>query len=119
VRHAAQPTEPARTDDSPGASPSEIPVASTPAAPSTSHENEVEAGDDDGIHQHRGGRTETAVENSGAGSATSGSSAAETAAPAADDSPEVENHHGGDDSSSDDGGSHGGGGSSGHGGGDD
>jgi hypothetical protein len=97
VRHA---TEPAQTSqDSPGASPSEIPVVSTPTVPSPTPE--VEPGDDDGVHQHRGGRTPTV---------------APAPAPApvvVDDSPEVENHDSGnDDAGNDDagndGGSHGG-----------
>jgi hypothetical protein len=99
VRQAAHPTAPTRSDDSPGVSPSEIPVVPTPVAPSTSDGNEVEAGDDDGVHQHRGGRTPTVAP-------------APTPAPVVvDDSPETENHDAGDDD-----GSHGGSESSGHGG---
>jgi hypothetical protein len=91
VRHAADPTEPSRPS-SPGVSPSAVPVVVPPPAAPTSTP-EVEPGDDDGIHQHRGGRTTDTV------------APAPSPAPATvDDSPEVEEHHGGDD----DGGSHGG-----------
>src|SRR3954452_19349613 len=53
VRNATESAE--HSADSPGASPSEIPVVSTPALPGPTPE--VEPGDDDGVHQHRGGRT--------------------------------------------------------------
>jgi hypothetical protein len=90
VRHAADPTEPAHPS-SPSVSPSAVPVVVPPPAAPTSTP-EVEPGDD-GIHQHRGGRTTDTV------------APAPSPAPATvDDSPEVEEHHGGDD----DGGSHGG-----------
>jgi hypothetical protein len=105
VRHAEAPeSTPAET--SPGASPSEIPVVPTPVVSSPSPTTEVEPGDDDGIHQHRGGRT---------GTHAPGSAPAPSVAPApvADDSPEVEDHHAEGD---DDAGSHDGDDSSGHGG---
>jgi hypothetical protein len=122
VRHAEAPeSTPAET--SPGASPSEIPVVPTPVVSSpspTTPTTEVEPGDDDGIHQHRGGRT---------GTHAPGSAPAPSVAPApvADDSPEAEEDHaegdddagshGGDDGSSgDDSSGHGGDDSSGHGG---
>ena len=99
ARVAVPPTTPAQTSPSP--SPTEIPVVPPPVPPSSTHE--VEPGDDDGVHQHRGGATVAP---------------APTAAPSVDDSPEVEDHSGADD----DAGSHGGedssgrhGGSSGHG----
>jgi hypothetical protein len=99
VRSAVPPTTPAQTSPSP--SPTDIPVVPPPAAPSTTHE--VERGDDDGVHQHRGADTVAP---------------APTAAPSVDDGPEVEDHSGADD----DAGSHGAddssgrhGGSSGHG----
>ena len=92
VRHATEPAQP--SEDSPGASPSEIPVVATPTVPSPTPE--VEPGDDDGVHQHRDGRTPTV---------------APAPAPApvvVDDSPEVENHDAVNDVGRDDGaGSHG------------
>src|SRR3954452_15849999 len=59
VRHAADPTEPAHPS-SPSGSPAALPVVvPPPPAPSSTHE--FEPGDDDGIHQHRGGRTSETV----------------------------------------------------------
>jgi hypothetical protein len=91
VRHAADPVQPSHTS-SPSVSPSDIPAVPPPAAVPPSSTHEVEPGDDDGVHQHRGGATPTGAP-------------APTPAPAVvDDSPEGEEHHGGDD----DAGSHGG-----------
>ena len=111
--------------DVPGADPTDIATPSSSPAPGTTEADEP--GDDDGVHQNRGGApTPTAAvrtDNSGPGSANSGrddedsDSAGATSGPS--DSPEVEDHDdsdhsghgGGDDDSSGD--------SSGHGGGDD
>jgi hypothetical protein len=92
VRHADAPAA-----TSTGASPSELPVVATPPVPSPSQE--VEPGDDDGVHQHRGGSVPTAAP------------APTPAAVPVDDSPEIEVHHVEGD---DDGGSHGGDDASGH-----
>jgi hypothetical protein len=115
VRHAEAPETPA-DETGPSVSPSEVPVVSTPVAPTTpSPTTEAEPGDD-GVPQHRGGRTTTQP---------SDSAPRPSVTPAVDDSPEVEDHHSEGD---DDAGSHGGDSgrdgsgrddSSGHGGGDD
>jgi hypothetical protein len=105
-----------------------VPTTTAPTTAEATEHTEVEPGDDDGVHQHRGGREVTVpvvpTDNSGPGSVTSGRDHAEddgASAPSTVDTPEVEDHH---EEGDDDGGHHGGDDDpdddrSGHGGGDD
>lgn len=98
------------TDDPGVDGPGDLPASSTVAPPSTpvpETAHSPEPGDDDGVHQHRGGVTSAPAvrtSDSGPGSANTGRDHAEDDAPASSSaSTEVEehedgSHHGGDDS---------------------
>ncbi|HLM07561.1 MAG TPA: hypothetical protein VK402_20475 [Blastococcus sp.] len=134
-------TEAVETRDSKVDGPGDVPGIETTDAPSSTPAAETthspEPGDDDGIHQNRGGRVESTTaavrtDNSGPGSVNSGrdhdeddstagtSSTATHSAEVEDHEDDDSGHHGGDDDSDDDNsGSGSGSDSSGHGGGSD